>query len=221
MVVVDEFDREMPSFDDQLVEKSVLKPDLVVCLNPLENYVMLHECGLAGIPTIGIIDTDANPTWVTYPIPANDDSIRCVQVIAGVLGRAGEAGQRRRKAAALRGHVTYSFLHGLNPPTGEESQIDAQHRRMIEEERKLFEEEQEGVDSHASQVPAGEAAGDAALREDLAAAEDSARRANPAGQQMGVNVNSENAEPEEEVEEHFGHQTSLDDAAEQVRENRK
>ena len=50
-----------------------LKPDLVVCLNPLENYVLLHECGLYGIPTIGIIDTDADPTWVTYPIPANDD----------------------------------------------------------------------------------------------------------------------------------------------------
>jgi small subunit ribosomal protein S2 len=50
-----------------------LRPDLVVCLNPLENYVLLHECGLYGIPTIGIIDTDADPTGVTYPIPANDD----------------------------------------------------------------------------------------------------------------------------------------------------
>lgn len=52
---------------------SPVKPDLVVCLNPLENYTLLHECGLYGIPTIGIIDTDVNPTWVTYPIPANDD----------------------------------------------------------------------------------------------------------------------------------------------------
>lgn len=51
-----------------------LMPDLVVCLNPLENYIALRECGSAGIPTIGIIDTDADPTWVTYPIPANDDS---------------------------------------------------------------------------------------------------------------------------------------------------
>jgi small subunit ribosomal protein S2 len=52
-----------------------LRPDLVVCLNPLENYVMLHECGLFGIPTIGVVDTDADPTWVTYPIPANDDRL--------------------------------------------------------------------------------------------------------------------------------------------------
>ena len=71
--MVDEFDQTVSGFESQLTERPVLKPDLVVCLNPLENYVLLHECGLNNIPTIGIIDTDADPTWVTYPIPANDD----------------------------------------------------------------------------------------------------------------------------------------------------
>ncbi|KAL8725392.1 MAG: hypothetical protein Q9181_006434 [Wetmoreana brouardii] len=107
MLVVDEFDRPIPGYENELFERPVLKPDLVVCLNPLENWVMLHECGLHGIPTVGIIDTDANPTWVTYPIPANDDSLRCVQLIAGVLGRAGEEGQRRRREKARRGQITY------------------------------------------------------------------------------------------------------------------
>ncbi|OJD38142.1 mitochondrial 37s ribosomal protein mrp4 [Diplodia corticola] len=105
--VVDELDREMTEFADQLVDRAVLKPDLVVCLNPLENYVLLHECGLNHIPTIGIIDTDADSTWVTYPIPANDDSLRCTDVIAGVLGRAGEEGQKIRLEAARQGVVTY------------------------------------------------------------------------------------------------------------------
>ncbi|KAI5790714.1 ribosomal protein S2, flavodoxin-like domain-containing protein [Peziza echinospora] len=77
-------------------QQKTLKPDLVICLNPLENYILLHECGLYAIPTIGIIDTDADPTWVTYPIPANDDSLRCVQLIAGILGRAGHEGKMRR-----------------------------------------------------------------------------------------------------------------------------
>ena len=73
MKVVDQFDNEVKGFSTQLEDLGALKPDLVVCLNPLENYVLLHECGLHNIPTIGVIDTDANPTWVTYPIPANDD----------------------------------------------------------------------------------------------------------------------------------------------------
>jgi small subunit ribosomal protein S2 len=71
--VVDELDQDIAGFDDQLRDRAVLRPDLVVCLNPLENQVLLHECSTNQIPSIGIIDTDANPTWVTYPIPANDD----------------------------------------------------------------------------------------------------------------------------------------------------
>jgi small subunit ribosomal protein S2 len=73
MKVVDDLDNELEGYEDQLIDRATLKPDLVICTNPLENYVLLHECGLNGIPTIGIIDTDADPTWVTYPIPANDD----------------------------------------------------------------------------------------------------------------------------------------------------
>ncbi|KAI5806331.1 ribosomal protein S2, flavodoxin-like domain-containing protein [Geopyxis carbonaria] len=94
VVEKDEADRVNPQ--GPLEGAPPIRPDLVVCLNPLENYVMLHECGLFGIPTIGIIDTDADPTWVTYPIPANDDSLRSVQLIAGILGRAGESGRSRR-----------------------------------------------------------------------------------------------------------------------------
>ena len=102
---VDRFDQDITGFEEELKEQPVLKPDLVVVLNPLENWVLLHECAMHNIPTIGVIDTDANPTWVTYPIPANDDSLRCIQMIAGVLGRAAEEGRYKRREAALRGPV--------------------------------------------------------------------------------------------------------------------
>ncbi|EME40028.1 hypothetical protein DOTSEDRAFT_56337 [Dothistroma septosporum NZE10] len=114
--VVNEFDQEVEGFESQLGTKAAVKPDLVVCLNPLENYVLLHECGLNNIPTIGIVDTDVNPTWVTYPIPANDDSLRCVQVIASVLGRAGQEGQAIRQSLAKRGIITHNAAHGLAAP---------------------------------------------------------------------------------------------------------
>ena len=115
MKVVDEFDRDIPGCADKLKDMPSLKPDLVVCLNPIENWVMLHECGMNAIPTIGIVDTDANPTWVTYPIPANDDSMRSVQLIAGVLGRAGQEGRAERFRMAARGEVLYKASH-IEPP---------------------------------------------------------------------------------------------------------
>jgi small subunit ribosomal protein S2 len=108
--VVDMTDKELPDMSALLngaAARSVLKPDLVVCLNPLENEVCLHECRLHTVPTIGVIDTDADATWVTYPIPANDDSMRSITLIAGVLGNAGAEGQQERMRMAKLGQATY------------------------------------------------------------------------------------------------------------------
>jgi len=71
--IVDEHDQALPGFDEHLRDRRPLRPDLVIVLNPLENFALLHECGLVDIPTIAVLDTDADPTRITYPIPANDD----------------------------------------------------------------------------------------------------------------------------------------------------
>ncbi|KAK7732279.1 37S ribosomal protein, mitochondrial [Cytospora paraplurivora] len=105
--VVDERDRPLAGFEGHLLERRPLLPDLVVVLNPLENYTLLQECAQENIPTIGLVDTDADPTRVTYVIPGNDDSLRSVSVISGVLGRAGERGQERRKRDANSGVCTW------------------------------------------------------------------------------------------------------------------
>jgi small subunit ribosomal protein S2 len=49
-------------------------------------------------------------------------SLRCIQVIAGVLGRAGEAGQKQRLAAAAKGTITYQPAKGLFVPGTEEGE---------------------------------------------------------------------------------------------------
>ena len=46
--------------------------------------------------------------------------MRCIQVIAGVLGRAGEEGQRKRLEAAKTGEVTWLPPPGLGKPVTEE-----------------------------------------------------------------------------------------------------
>lgn len=162
MVVVDELDRELPEYAESLVNQPVIKPDLVICLNPLENEVLLHECGLHNVPTIGVIDTDANPTLVTYPIPANDDSIRCMELIAGVLSRAAEDGQRKRLALAAKGVLLYQRANVEKPDenqdlgdsgsaaagtraTGDKSAAadDEDDQELEEEEDEDFEEEDE------------------------------------------------------------------------------
>ena len=73
------------------------KPDLLVLLSPTLNRHALREATANEIPTIGIIDTDLDPRVVTYAIPANDDSPRAVELIAGVLGMAGKDGLKAKQ----------------------------------------------------------------------------------------------------------------------------
>jgi small subunit ribosomal protein S2 len=73
------------------------KPDLIVLLNPLENKIAISEAQLNKIPVIAITDTDYDPRLVTYPIPANDDSIRGVELVASVIASAAKDGALRRK----------------------------------------------------------------------------------------------------------------------------
>lgn len=71
--MVDENDKVLTGFEKHLLERRPIMPDLVVVLNPLENFVLLHECAQENIPTIGLVDTDGDPTKLTYIIPGNDD----------------------------------------------------------------------------------------------------------------------------------------------------
>lgn len=85
------------------------KPDLLVLLSPTLNRHALREATQNEIPTIGIIDTDLDPRSVTYAIPANDDSPRAVELIAGVLGMAGKDGLKAKQERCV--HFTFvSYL---------------------------------------------------------------------------------------------------------------
>ncbi|OAA49605.1 37S ribosomal protein MRP4 [Metarhizium rileyi] len=129
--VVDHLDSELDGFDIYKGVARPLLPDLVVCLNPLENYTLLYECGLKNIPTIGVIDTNADPSWVTYTVPANDDSLRAMAVVAGVLGRAGEKGKARRLKDSSQGKVSWSTSPELERHMKKELQAAIMKRKEV------------------------------------------------------------------------------------------
>ncbi|MCR5184361.1 MAG: 30S ribosomal protein S2 [Opitutales bacterium] len=61
--------------------------------------IAVNEANRLHIPTVGLVDTNSDPTKVTYAIPGNDDAVKSVRLIVSVIKDAIEAGIARRPAA--------------------------------------------------------------------------------------------------------------------------
>jgi small subunit ribosomal protein S2 len=60
-------------------------PGSVVVVDIRREYIAVSEAKKLGIPVIGIVDTDCDPTEVDIVIPGNDDAYRSVQQILQIL----------------------------------------------------------------------------------------------------------------------------------------
>jgi len=60
-------------------------PGCVFVVDPKKEVACVREVNKLGIPIIALIDTDANPDIIDYPIPGNDDSIKSVKYITSSL----------------------------------------------------------------------------------------------------------------------------------------
>ncbi len=63
-------------------------PDALFIVDPRKEYNAILEARKLNIPVFGIVDTNCDPDLVDYVIPANDDAIRAVKLIAGVMANA-------------------------------------------------------------------------------------------------------------------------------------
>jgi small subunit ribosomal protein S2 len=56
-------------------------PDALVVIDTTREAIAVAEARRLNIPTVAIVDTNADPDLVTYPIAGNDDAIRAIRVI--------------------------------------------------------------------------------------------------------------------------------------------
>lgn len=81
-------------------------PDAVIIVDAYLESTAVKEANRLGIPIIAIVDSNTDPTQIKYPIPANDDSIRTIQLIMSVIADAildsgGKSGKKSDKGEKI------------------------------------------------------------------------------------------------------------------------
>src|SRR5690625_3002796 len=67
-------------------------PSAVWIIDTKKEHLAVDEANKLGIPVVAILDTNADPDEVTYPIPGNDDAIRSVALLTRVIADAAAEG---------------------------------------------------------------------------------------------------------------------------------
>jgi len=76
-------------------------PSVVIVIDAIYEGIAISESRKLGIPLVAIVDTNANPEVIDYPIPGNDDAIRSIRLFVSKFGEAVQEGMKLCEEARL------------------------------------------------------------------------------------------------------------------------
>lgn len=88
------------------IEEMTRIPGAIFVVDVKKEHIAIQEAKKLGIPVIGMVDTNCDPDTVNYPIPANDDSIRTIELIAETLAESVLSGREIAKQKAAEAGVS-------------------------------------------------------------------------------------------------------------------
>jgi small subunit ribosomal protein S2 len=75
-------------------------PDLIFVIDTNKEQLAIQEAKRLGIPVAAIVDTNCDPDGITFPVPANDDAGRAINLYCDLVARAALDGISRGQGAA-------------------------------------------------------------------------------------------------------------------------
>ena len=75
------------------------KPAMLFVVDILHDKNAVAEATKLGVPVVGLVDTNADPRTISYPIPCNDDALKTIELVCEYIKQAIEAGKAGRKSS--------------------------------------------------------------------------------------------------------------------------
>lgn len=113
-------------------------PDVMIVIDTGKEKIAVAEARKLGIPVIGICDTNADPTVIDHPVPANDDALRAINLYCDLFSQA--------------------VLDGIQAEMGASDEDIGALEQPIEEPVIAAEEAEAQAEAPAAEAPAAEAA---------------------------------------------------------------
>ena len=82
------------------IAKMTAVPDAIFLIDPRREENAIAEARKLGVPVVSIVDTNCDPEVIDYPIPGNDDAIRAIKLITGLMANAVIEGRQGEDEAA-------------------------------------------------------------------------------------------------------------------------
>ncbi len=114
------------------------KPGALFVVDLKREHLALAEAKRLDIPVVALVDTNADPDLVDYPIPGNDDSLRSIGLICEVLGEVIKAADTEYSAKAK---AEREAREKAEAEEREKAKVAREERRKKEAEEKKKREE--------------------------------------------------------------------------------
>ena len=117
-------------------------PQAVVIVDTNKEYNAIREAKKLNIPVFGLIDTNCDPDMLDYVIPGNDDAVKSIKVILGVLNNA---------IAEANGNEIVDYISEDKQPKTEKK--NDKRKEFKKEEKKVKEVKKEEVKEKNTEEP--------------------------------------------------------------------
>jgi len=92
-------------------------PGVIIVIDSTFENIAIEEARKIGLPIVAVVDTNANPEEVSFPVPGNDDAIRSIRLFISKFGEAVREGADRRLAQSVNAQA--ASVPAQEEPLGE------------------------------------------------------------------------------------------------------
>ena len=93
-------------------------PDALFVIDINKEHLAIAEANRLGIPVVAIVDSNCSPNGIDFPIPANDDAIRAIQLYCALVSDACAEGAALHNERIVSQDTAQGVAEGAGAPSG-------------------------------------------------------------------------------------------------------